>query len=210
MAALRASLLQAAISSVKHSGFTRQTLANSVLSLPKPHDEPLSDSAVSSLFGEGDEARRTLIHAWLNDASTRMKDAPGRDVETLLVSRLEQNEPVVHLLPEAFALLLSPLGLPYLDIRPDFSHATNIANEACRLAGDQSIGPAWYTRRASIAAVYTAAELHQITSPETAKPFLRDLLEKSSTVEDTLSESRIFVDYVMKSWAGIIRSRGII
>ena len=86
--------------------------------------------------------------------------------------------------------------------------------------------PAWYTRRASIAAVYTAAgtfishcqeqgvtciaELHQITSPETAKPFLKDLLEKSSTVEDSLSESRIFVDYVMKSWAGIIRSRGII
>ena len=29
-----------------------------------------------------------------------MKEAPGRDLETLLVSRLEQNEPVVHLLPE--------------------------------------------------------------------------------------------------------------
>lgn len=100
----RTTLLRLAIPSVTSTGFTRQTLANSVLSLSKPHSEPLSESTVSSLFGEGDEARRTLINAWFEDARSRMRESPDRGLKGLLKFRLEHNEPVMHLLPEVFCL----------------------------------------------------------------------------------------------------------
>lgn len=51
-------------------------------------------------------------------------------------------------------------------------------------------------------------ELHQLSSPETAYGFLEELLDKSTAVEEAVTESRIFVDYIGKSWTGIIKSQG--
>ena len=93
-------LLQLALPLVQTHGFTRQTLAQSVLALPAVHPEPLSETAVSSLFGEGDEARRTLIKAWLDNGRTQMRLSPSSDMRDVLATRLRYNEPVVELLPE--------------------------------------------------------------------------------------------------------------
>lgn len=97
-----ARLLQLAFPLVRTYGFTHKTLSLTVLSLPTPHTEPLSESAVSSLFGNGDDARRTLINYWMDDARLRMKvkDGGSRTMNEVLKKRLESNEEVLEYLPE--------------------------------------------------------------------------------------------------------------
>lgn len=52
-------------------------------------------------------------------------------------------------------------------------------------------------------------ELHQLTSPKTAYLFLDSLLEASSAAKASLNETELFATYIMKSWAGIVKSSGI-
>ncbi|KAI0636068.1 hypothetical protein C8Q77DRAFT_1051912, partial [Trametes polyzona] len=208
----RNQLLQLAIPLVRTHGFTREALARSVLALPSPHEQPLSDPAVSSLFGDGDDARRTLIEGWLDHAREQMKATPQpASVRDILVNRLKANEPVLPLLPEAFALLASPAsGLPPLDPVPGLKHVSKIADDVCYITGDTSVGPAWFRRRATIAAAYGAAELHQLTSPNTAYQFLEHALDVTQKVDSSVSEVGLFGQYVWRSWAGIIKSSGVL
>ncbi|KAF8486002.1 hypothetical protein DFH94DRAFT_709610 [Russula ochroleuca] len=204
---LRTQLLKLATPLVQLHGFTRTALANSVLSLPEPHAEPLSDSAVTVLFGEGDAARRTLINAWLDEGRGHMRAVPVDGVKRALLARLEYNVPVLRHLPEAFGLVASPrLGIPPIDLLPAIQHAAGIADEACRVTNDASVGPSWYTKRATLAAIYAAAELHQLTSPPTAPAFLDSLFESASHVENALSEAEVFAQYVARSWVAIAKS----
>ncbi|KAK7463391.1 hypothetical protein VKT23_006746 [Stygiomarasmius scandens] len=208
----RAQLLKIAVSLVPTLGFTREALSRSVLALPstQAHPEPLSDSAVSALFGNGDNARKSLIEAWLHEGLDHMKTVSSPTMKQVLKARLEYNQPVLRDLPEAFALLASPeRGIPPLDPRPALTHAIAIADEACHITGDTSLQLAWYPRRLSLAAAYTAAELHQLTSPQTAVSFLESLLNGSSALKSSLDETKLFGTYVFKSWEGIIKSRGI-
>ncbi|KAI0648971.1 hypothetical protein C8Q79DRAFT_484405 [Trametes meyenii] len=214
---LRNQLLQLAVPLVRTHGFTREALARSVLSLPTPHEQPLSDAAVSSLFGQGDDARRTLIEGWLDEAREQMRTVSVPviqgtvSVRDILEIRLKVNEPVLQYLPEAFALLASPAsGLPPLDPLPGLKHVSKVADEACHIAGDTSVGPAWFRRRAAVAAAYGAAELHQLTSPNTAYEFLAHALNATQKVDSTVSEVGIFGQYVWRSWAGIIKSSGVL
>ncbi|RXW15044.1 hypothetical protein EST38_g10806 [Candolleomyces aberdarensis] len=139
--------------------------------------------------------------------------APGTrpTLKEVLRTRLEYNEPVLAHLPEAFALLATPTDTFHvLDPRPALRHAGRIADEACFSIGDQSLQLSWYSKRISVASVYTAAELHQLTSPNTAYTFLDTLLEKSATVSNSLDEVSLFSSYIFKSWRGIIKSSGIL
>ncbi|KAI0696299.1 hypothetical protein C8T65DRAFT_710627 [Cerioporus squamosus] len=212
----RNQLLQLAIPLVKSYGFSREALARSVLYLPKPHDQPLSDAAVNSLFGSGDDARRTLITGWLDHAREEMRTASTTgaapaSLREVLTQRLKVNEPVLPLLPEAFALLASPTyGLPPLDPIPGLKHVSRVADDACYIVGDTSVGPAWFRRRAAIAAAYGAAELHQLTSPNTAYKFLDDVLDLTHKVDSSVGEVELFGQYIWRSWAGIIRSSGVL
>jgi len=79
-----------------------------VLHLPagQAHTEPLSDTAVSSLFGEADDARRALIRAWLDEGLRSMREAAeikpsgAAGVREVLQTRLMYNEDLLDLLPE--------------------------------------------------------------------------------------------------------------
>ena len=71
-----------------------------MLDLPEPHSEPLSDGAVTALFGRGDDARRTLVRAWLEDARCRMRREPASTMRDVLHARMRMNEPVLEHLPE--------------------------------------------------------------------------------------------------------------
>lgn len=53
-------------------------------------------------------------------------------------------------------------------------------------------------------------ELHQLSSPGTADVFLDDLLHSAERLETTVSDTSEFGNYVFRSWAGIIRSLGVI
>ncbi|KAJ7170881.1 hypothetical protein C8R43DRAFT_981412 [Mycena crocata] len=211
MANSSARLLKLALPLVSEHGFTRAALARSVLHLPTPHAEPLSDNAVSTLFGRGDLARKTLIHAWLDGGVESMQQqAVPTSVKEALHARLAYNEPVLEHLPEAFALLSVPEStiLP-LDPTPALRHAARIADEACYVAADESLRLSWYTRRASLMGIYSAAELHQLTSPQSAHAFLDSLLTTSSAINSSVEDVRLYGSYIFRSWAGIIKSRGV-
>jgi ubiquinone biosynthesis protein COQ9 len=130
----------------------------------------------------------------------------------VLKARLKSNEPVLEHLPEAFALLASSLPLPLLlvDPAPIIKHAIQVSNQACWIAHSDARELSWYTRRASISAIYLAAELHQLTSPKTAPAFLDSLLENAEHAGKALDETALFASYVWKSWRGIVRSSGVL
>ena len=73
-----------------------------MLDLPpsEAHTQPLSDTAVSALFGHGNIARTTLINAWLEDGIYHMKTVSGSSISDALKARLKFNESVVQHLPE--------------------------------------------------------------------------------------------------------------
>ncbi|KAG7451298.1 uncharacterized protein BT62DRAFT_984469 [Guyanagaster necrorhizus] len=209
----RTQLLQLATNLVNTHGFTRKALAESVLSLPpgQAHPEPLSDTAVSALFGIGDDARRTLIHAWLDQGVRHMGTVPSPTLKSVLHARLRYNEPMLQHLPEAFALLASPnSGVSLLDPIPILKHSSRIADESCYISGDTSVQFSWYVRRASIAGIYGASELHQLTSPSTAYSFLDNLFDTANNFGTSLEELGLFSSYVFKSWKGIFKSKGIV
>ena len=98
-------------------GFSREALARSVLCLgtnadksptERTHAEPLNDTAVSALFGIGDEARRTLVEGWLEEGLRSMvnrRSAESVSVRDALRARLEYNEPVLGHLPEVHSYI---------------------------------------------------------------------------------------------------------
>jgi ubiquinone biosynthesis protein COQ9 len=55
---------------------------------------------VSSLFGQGDDARRVLINAWMDDAVQTMRTVSSPSIRSVLRTRLERNEGVLEFLPE--------------------------------------------------------------------------------------------------------------
>lgn len=219
-------LLRLALGLVETHGFTRDALAYSVLRLPHPetHSTPLSDAAISSLFGQGTKPEHTLINLFFDDGLEHMKNRAQvlseseqrvPTVQELLKERLKFNEPVLDHLPDAFASLASsaiksgPFSLSPVDPLPMLRHALRISDEACYLSGDTS-ELSWYTRRASLAAIYTVAELHQISSPKTANQFLENLLASSSKAKEALDEVNLFASYWYKSTKAIMKSKGII
>ena len=84
-------ILQQCIPLVPQHGFTRKTIALAAVQLPNLKAE-LSDTAISALFGRGDEARRSLIHGWLDEGAADMRScSPEKDslnVDILLRSLL--------------------------------------------------------------------------------------------------------------------------
>lgn len=99
-------ILRRAFAHIPNHGFTRRAIA---LSVPAS-GTPLSETAISALFGAGDNADRTLIRAWLEEGRPQMNPAasqngessssagsmPSPTMEEVLLRRLKWNEPVLH------------------------------------------------------------------------------------------------------------------
>ena len=113
--ATRDALLKLALPLVKNHGFTRSALSLAAMYSPSgKHTAPLNDTAVDALFGEGDEARRTFINAWLADARLSLRTSYNQggtftqtsqtpSLENVLKLRLSKNEEVLEHLPEVSA-----------------------------------------------------------------------------------------------------------
>jgi len=244
-------LLRAAISLVPKYGFSREALARSVVAaspLSSQKDgsvtendaadlgvlegKQLSDTAVTALFGKGNAACKTLFQAWLEEGihdMHRVKDDAssqdvGRDrlIQSVLLRRLEWNQPVLQCLPSAFSTWTTTATRPELPasimsaIRNPgmiLSHTLNIADEACAVSGDQAVGLEWYARRARLAAAYGLAEVHQLaaTSPDDTsyRQVLVNLIERSESASKSFEEANLYSRYVLRSMQGIVRSSGV-
>jgi ubiquinone biosynthesis protein COQ9 len=132
-------------------GFTRTAISQAAANVCS--NQELPNRSIDHIFGRGDDARKTLIRAWLDKGREAMAvpNAAGVNVKDSLQRRLEWNTPVLDKLPEvvnpsgfmiclssqlqAFALLATPSGaFPSIDARAILEHPALVAHTACRLA----------------------------------------------------------------------------
>ncbi|KAI9354771.1 rpsU-divergently transcribed protein [Pilaira anomala] len=102
-------------------------------------------------------------------------------VKLLTKLRLDMNKPYIHKWPEALAVMAQPSN-----VNMSLKHLGDIADDIWYYAGDRSADMNWYTKRASLAAIYSSADIFmtQDLSPqytETEK-FLNRRLEQAAWI----------------------------
>lgn len=88
-----------------------------------------------------------------------------------------------------------------------------LADEILYLAGDVSVDPTWYTKRASLSAIYVAAELFQTTdqSPDyrETRAFLRRRLDEAARVGGAVRSIGEWVGFNAGAAVNVLRSKGV-
>ncbi|KAI7907185.1 COQ9-domain-containing protein [Cokeromyces recurvatus] len=75
-------------------------------------------------------------------------------VKVLTTLRLDMNKPYIKKWPEALAIMARPSNM-----NMSLKHLADIADDIWYYAGDKSSDMNWYTKRGSLAAIYSAADL---------------------------------------------------
>ncbi|CAO3702255.1 unnamed protein product [Rhizopus stolonifer] len=186
-------MLKATMNYVPEYGWSMQSLLHGARHLGYP-------SVVHGVFPGGEAG---LIDAYLKDARitytqhVEEKLAKGElegltmneKVKVLTWLRLEMNKPFIKKWPEALAIMAHPTN-----VGMSLKHLGDIADDVWFYAGDRSPDMNWYTKRASLAAVYSSTELYmsQDLSPdfvETEK-FLQRRLSDAVWVGSTTRQVR--------------------
>lgn len=88
-----------------------------------------------------------------------------------------------------------------------------LADEILYLAGDSSVDPSWYTKRASLSTIYAAAELFQTTdqSPDfcETRAFLRRRLQEAARVGGAVRSVGEWVGFNAGAAVNVLRSKGV-
>ncbi|KAI9635983.1 uncharacterized protein MKK02DRAFT_44682 [Dioszegia hungarica] len=114
---LRAKILTHSLPLLPTHSFTRQTLALALSRLPSDHPdhrvEPIPDSVLDTLFGDGRAAPKALVQRWEEEGIEPMEAESGSKpsiagLESRLRSRLTYSAGLGHYLPEAYSILSAP------------------------------------------------------------------------------------------------------
>jgi len=88
-----------------------------------------------------------------------------------------------------------------------------LADEIWYLAGDVAVDPTWYTKRASLSAIYAAAELFMSNdrSPEfrDTRNFLRRRLAEAGEIGDATRSVREWLSFTASAGINVLRSKGM-
>lgn len=88
-----------------------------------------------------------------------------------------------------------------------------LADEIYFLAGDVSVDPSWYTKRASLSTTYAAVELFMTNdhSPEfrDTREFLRRRLGEASEVGNVAHAIREWASFTASAGINVLRSKGV-
>ncbi|MDE2517352.1 MAG: COQ9 family protein [Rhodospirillales bacterium] len=149
----RDAALEAMLGHVSFDGWTNRALAHGLADAGMAADEALL------LFPDG---RADMIEAWCDLADRRMAEAApdftgmgvAKRVRALLALRFAQNRP--H--REAVRRALGWLGLPGNSAIAARITARTV-DAIWHAAGDRAADMSWYTKRASLAAIYASAVL---------------------------------------------------
>ncbi|OCK81226.1 ubiquinone biosynthesis protein COQ9 [Lepidopterella palustris CBS 459.81] len=132
----------------------------------------------------------------------------GEKVRTLALARLRANGRVIGRWQEALAIMAQPTHLP-----ASIAELARLSDEIWFLAGDTSVDTSWYTKRASLSAIYSAAEVFmtQDTSSDfvDTERFLVERLEDVERVGGWLGEVGEWVGYTGHSVVNVLRSKGV-
>lgn len=163
-------LILAAVAQANHIGWTRETLRRALEDQGEPA-EMLDNAFPRGVAG--------AVEAWCALADRRMEEEAAAEDMTALRTpqrirrvielRLRAAEPDREALRAATALLALPWNLPVA-----LRCTANTASSIWYAAGDSSADFSWYTRRATVAAIY-AATLAYWLRPQA--PELEEVLE---------------------------------
>ena len=99
------------------------------------------------------------------------------------------------------------------NIRPSLSELFALSDEIFHLAGDTSVDSSWYTKRASLSAIYSATELFmtQDTSRDHVRTeeFLDRRLEESRRFGGTVRDVGEWVGFSLRGAVNMARSKGV-
>ncbi|KAG0313829.1 Ubiquinone biosynthesis protein coq9, mitochondrial, partial [Dissophora globulifera] len=197
-------ILRAALALVPEYGWTTTSIAKAAESLGYP-------SIIHGMFPNGGA---DLIDFFLQDCLNRLPlELEGRmeglsTQETIklgTLTRLGMIAPYVDRWPEALAIMGQPSN-----VSMSLNHLAKIVDEIWYLAGDKSADMNWYTKRASLAAIYTTTELYMTTDKtlnyEATQRFLDRRFEDAATLGKATNDVLQIAEFGAKSVTGILRS----
>lgn len=98
-------------------------------------------------------------------------------------------------------------------IPPSAKELAQLADEILYLAGDVSVDPTWYTKRASLSAIYVGAELFQTTdqSPDyrETRAFLRRRLDEAARAGGAVRSIGEWIGFNAGAAVNVLRSKGV-
>jgi ubiquinone biosynthesis protein COQ9 len=150
----RDAAIQAMLPSVAFDGWTLRALRAGLVAAGQSPDEadllfPLGTVDMIETFC--DFADRRMEEAAANLAETK----PSARIRAVIVLRLEQNRPYKEAIRRALAVLALPQNA-----RAAAQATARTIDSIWHAAGDRSADFSWYTKRATLAAIYTAALLY--------------------------------------------------
>ena len=99
------------------------------------------------------------------------------------------------------------------NIRPSLAELARLADEIWYLAGDTSVDTSWYTKRATLAAVYSSTELFQTTDTSPGfvetESFLDRRLEESRVIGGAVRNVGQWVGFTGMGLVNVLRSKGV-
>lgn len=146
----RDAVIRALLPMAPERGWTRGTIAHALRAVELPQEE------ATFLFPRG---VLSAVEAWTDLADREMAAAAGDltglripdRIRTLVAIRLRQAAPHKEALRQAMAVLALPWNAPVA-----LRGAARTASAMWYAAGDTSADFSWYTRRASLAVIYSA------------------------------------------------------
>ncbi|KAF2147293.1 uncharacterized protein K452DRAFT_354722 [Aplosporella prunicola CBS 121167] len=132
----------------------------------------------------------------------------GAKVRLLTLERLRANKPIIHKWQEALAVMAQPSYVP-----ASLAELGKLADEIWFLAGDTSVDSSWYTKRASLSAIYSSAEVFmtqdQSTDFKDTERFLDSRLEDLRRFGGATGALSEWLDYTGHSVVNVLRSKGV-
>ncbi|OMP81550.1 Ubiquinone biosynthesis protein coq9, mitochondrial [Diplodia seriata] len=132
----------------------------------------------------------------------------GAKVRLLTLERLRSNAPVVHRWQGALAIMAQPSYVP-----ESLKELAKLSDEIWFVAGDTSVDSSWYTKRASLSAIYSASEVFmtqdQSTDYKDTERFLDSRLEDLRKFGGATSALSEWLDYTGHSVVNVLRSKGV-
>ncbi|ODQ66995.1 ubiquinone biosynthesis protein COQ9 [Nadsonia fulvescens var. elongata DSM 6958] len=183
------SILACALAHVPKLGFTDAALVQGC------RDAGYIDSA-RMVFPRREYA---IVEYHLNTSRQRMMEIEVSNLKTvdekvakLIIERILMNRPVIRQYTDALALMAKPSNLAN-----SLQHLHKISDEVWWQAADRTSDFDWYTKRASVSAIYSAAELYMLSD---SSPDFRDTQDFIKRKLEQRNEAKYAVDSVVE-WA---------
>ncbi|MCJ1282786.1 Ubiquinone biosynthesis protein coq9, mitochondrial [Xylographa opegraphella] len=201
------SILSAALNHVPSQGFTTLALTHGA------EDAGYLDVS-TNLFPRGPF---DLINYHLVTQRLALKDriqfpdpsiGVGAKVRALALQRLKANKEIIHRWPEALAIMALPSN-----ISPSIAELARLSDEIWFLAGDTSVDTSWYTKRASLSAVYSSTELFMTTDTSAnhgaTEFFLDRRLGEVQSMGKAVGSVGQWMGFTAAATINVLRSKGV-